>query len=339
MAKKHRNLIGQITAPDNFERAYGRAAKGRKSSAGYLNFKEHDAAWLSKLRHDIQEKIYEPGKPREFWVHEPKPRPISADPFRDRVVQHALCSVISPIFEEGMMPQSYACRKGRGMHGGAIHTQALMRRMQRGAGKRLYVLKTDFSKYFYSIQREALWRLIDAKITCGHTRWLIERFTAREGTGVLIGRLTSQLWGGVYGTSIDRFLAQTMKISNFVRYMDDLVIFSHSYHYLHELRGWIGMHCRHAMGLTFSKWSVTPVDAGVNFLGYRIFPGYKLLRKDSVQRARRKIISYTRAGDFHALRKFLAAWIGHAQWADSRNLIESLSRTQRAILEERYVLT
>jgi hypothetical protein len=338
LAKKHRNLIGQIIAPDNFERAYGRAAKGRKSSAGYLNFKEHDAAWLSKLRHDIQEKIYEPGKPREFWVHEPKPRPISADPFRDRVVQHALCSVISPIFEEGMMPQSYACRKGRGMHGGAIHTQALMRRMQRGTGKRLYVLKTDFSKYFYSIQREALWRLIDAKITCEHTRWLIEQFTAREGTGLLIGRLTSQLWGGVYGTSIDRFLAQTVKTSAFVRYMDDLVILSPDYRYLHELRSRLGEHCYRTMGLTFSKWNVAPVEAGVNFLGYRIFPGYKLLRKDSVQRARRKIISYTRAGDVNALRKFLAAWIGHAQWADSRNLIESLSRTQRAILEERYVL-
>lgn len=338
MGQKHRNLIAHITAPENFERAYQKAAKGRRSSAGYLHFKEHDAAWLAKLRSDIEQKVYAPGKPREFWVHEPKPRPISADPFRDRVVQHALCRVIAPIFEAGMMPQSFACRKGRGMHGGAIHTQALMRRMQNATGKRIYCLKTDFSKYFYSIQHETLWRMIDAKITCRHTRWLIEQFTAREGIGVLIGRLTSQLWGGVYGTSIDRLLAQTMKISTFVRYMDDIVILSPSYHYLHELRGWIEMHCRHAMGLKFSKWSVTPVEAGVNFLGYRIFPGYKLLRKDSVQRARRKIISYTRAGNWDDLRKFLAAWIGHAKWADSRNLIESLSRQHRAILEERYVL-
>jgi len=338
LGQRHRNLIARIATPENLLNAYHKASRGRRSSSGYLNFKEYESAWLAKLRNDILNGTYQPGAPREFWVYEPKPRPITAAPFQDRVVQHALCRVIAPIFEAGMMPQSFACRKGRGMHGGAIHTQALMRRMQNATGKRIYCLKTDFSKYFYSIQHETLWRMIDAKITCRHTRWLIEQFTAREGIGVLIGRLTSQLWGGVYGTSIDRLLAQTMKISTFVRYMDDIVILSPSYHYLHELRGWIEMHCRHAMGLKFSKWSVTPVEAGVNFLGYRIFPGYKLLRKDSVQRARRKIISYTRAGNWDDLRKFLAAWIGHAKWADSRNLIESLSRQHRTILEERYVL-
>lgn len=84
----------------------------------------------------------------------------------------------------------------------------------------------------------------------------------------------------------------------------------------------------------FSKWSVRPVSAGVNFLGYRIWPSHKLLRKDSVRRAKRKIRAYTEARDTEALRFFLAAWLGHAKWADSHNLLRSLARQHRAILEE-----
>lgn len=333
MGKRHRNLIGRIADPDNLRDAYHKAARGRRSSAGYLNFKEYEAAWLAKLRRDILNQTYRPGPPRTFWVYEPKPRPITAAPFPDRIVQHALCNVIGPIFEAGMMPQAYACRKGKGMHSGAIRTQAMMRRMGRDGGT-VYALKTDFSKYFYSVDRATLWRRIDAKISCRHTAWLIEQFTPRTGKGLPIGNLTSQLWANVYGTEVDRFLAQTMGISSFTRYMDDIVILGRSRGFLHELRGWLEMFCRYSLGLAFSKWSVTPVSAGVNFLGYRIFPGYKLLRRDSVRRAKRKIRSYTLARDREALRFFLAAWLGHARWADSHNLLRSLAAQHRALTQE-----
>jgi hypothetical protein len=76
--------------------------------------------------------------------------------------------------------------------------------------------------------------------------------------------------------------------------------------------------------LRFSKWSIAPVSRGINFLGYRIWPTHKLLRRDSVTRARRKIAAYRKAGDHKRLETFLAAWLGHARWADSRNLIRSL---------------
>ncbi|MGM0783906.1 MAG: reverse transcriptase domain-containing protein [Pseudomonadota bacterium] len=332
MAKRYRNLIGRIADPDNLWAAYQQASRGRRNSAGYLKFKEYEATWLEKLRRDILGKTYRPGRPREFWVYEPKPRPITAAPFQDRVVQHALCNVIGPIFEAGMMPQAYACRKGRGMHSGAIRTQALMRQTRRRGD--LYCLKTDFSKYFYSIDRPLLWRRIEAKISCRHTRWLIERFTPREGVGLPIGALTSQLWANVYGTEVDRFLAQTMGESRFVRYMDDLCVFGHSRSYLHALRDWLEMFCHHALGLTFSKWSVQPASRGVNFVGYRIFLTHKLLRRDSVRRAKRKIKRYTLARDKEALRFFLAAWLGHARWADSHNLLRSLAAQHHQLTQE-----
>jgi hypothetical protein len=81
---------------------------------------------------------------------------------------------------------------------------------------------------------------------------------------------------------------------------------------------------RERLGLRFSKWSIQPVGRGANFVGYRIWPTHKLLRRDSVVRARRKIAIYRAVGEHERLEKFLAAWTGHASWADSRNLMKSL---------------
>ncbi|MCA1778755.1 MAG: reverse transcriptase/maturase family protein [Xanthomonadaceae bacterium] len=320
MGTKHRNLFDQITSDENLRLAYYKAAKGKKKSGGYLKFKENDAANLASLQERLKDGTYQTGEPRRFWVYEPKPRPITALPFADRVVQHALINVIGPIFEKGMMPQSYACRKGRGMHSGARTTQSIMRKMAE-TGRPVYVLKTDFSKYFYSIDRAVLWKRIEKKITCRATLWLIERFTPRNGEGLPIGNLTSQLWANVYGDILDRYIGQKLKHSGFVRYMDDMVLFAHSRAYLESIKGFIEWFSQYTLRLFFSKWSIKPIAQGVNFLGYRIFKRYKLLRKDSVIRAKRKIRKYRQNGNHEQLKQFIASWHGHAQHADTHNLL------------------
>lgn len=327
-------MIDKILDPDNFAIAYNRASNGRRGSAGYLTFKEHDAAWLALLRKRISEKTYSPGAPRTFWVYEPKPRPITALPFRDRIVQHALVAIIGPIFEVGMMPQSYGCRVGKGVHSGTVQTQAMIRRLHK-SGRPVYALKTDFSKYFYSIDREVLWRRILAKISCRHTLWLIEQFTPRTGRGLPIGNLTSQLWANVYGTAVDRFIAQTLRISNFVRYMDDVVVLHNSRAVLETVHDFLECFCLNTLRLEFSHWSIMPVERGVNFLGYRIFKDYKLLRRDSVISAKRRIRKLTKARDQEALNRFLGSWLGHAQWGDSHNLIRHLAKLKKEAINDR----
>lgn len=332
MAKRYRNLFDSIIAPDNLRDAYNKAAKGRRSTNGYVNFREHEGYNLLSLRERLGDRVYEHGQPRLFPVREPKYRLIAALPFEDRVVQHAMNNIIEPIFEKGMLPQSYACRVGRGTHAGAIKAQAMMRHMARN-GQSVYCLKTDYSGYFASVQMPPLWRRILDKISCRATLWLIERFLPRTGAGLKIGWLSSQLMANVYGTAPDRMLAQTMREGRFIRYMDDIVIFGYSRGYLHELKGWLEMYSKHALGLGFSKWSIRPVTQGVDFLGYRIWPTHKLLRKDSVRRAKRKIRVYTESGDDVSLRQFLASWGGHVQWADSHNLVKSLASYHKSIKE------
>ena len=313
-----------ITADENLRRAYSQTARGKRFTFGYLEFKEHAEANILALQCEITAGTYRPGEYRRFMVSDPKPREITALPFRDRVAQHALVNVIEPIFERTFVSQSYACRAGRGTHAGAVRAQALMRRL--GKDGPVHYLKTDFAGYFRNINRERLHTMIRKRISCRATLDLIAAITPLDGRGLPIGSLTSQLWANVYGTAFDRFLL-ARGWRDFVRYMDDVVVFGLSATDLRALHAEAETFAAVALGLRFSKWSVASVSRGLNFLGYRIWPTHKLLRRQSVVRAKRKIRRYTAAGNRKALQSFLASWRGHAQWADTHNLLTSLTET------------
>ena len=85
------------------------------------------------------------------------------------------------------------------------------------------------------------------------------------------------------------------------------------------------------MGMKISHWHAEPTSHGINFVGYRIWQTHKLLRKQSVIRAKRRIDSCIRHKDFEGLDKFLGSWLGHALWADSHNLFNWM--------EQKYELT
>jgi len=323
MGKRYRNLIGKITSPETMQEAYRLTSRGKRLTTGYLDFKEFDVLNLAELAHEMARGDYRPGTPNEFFVLDPKRRLISALPFRDRVAQQALCLVIGPIFDRALLPRIFACRSGKGTHAGAIALQSDLRRMSRRGA--VYFLKTDFSQYFASIEHPKLWQLIEAKISCRATLRLIEAMVPRHGIGLPIGSLTSQIFANLYaGATLDRHLQQTLGEDYWFRYMDDLVVLGESSRHLRAIKESIEDFSRHQLGLRFSKWQIAPAHRGVNFLGYRIWPTHKLLRRDSVIRARRKIAAYRAGGDHARLEKFVASWLGHARFADAANLIRSL---------------
>lgn len=324
MGKRYRNLIGRITAPDTMEKAYRLTALGKRLTSGFLEFKEYGVLNLHDLASDMARGTYQPGPSSEFFILDPKRRLISALPFRDRVAQQALCLVVAPIFDRAMLPRSFACRPGKGTHAGVKTLQSDLRRLER-ADTRVYFLKTDFSRYFASIELGTLWRLIEAKISCRATLNLLAAMVPRQGIGLPIGSLTSQIFANLYtGATLDRHLQQSLGERLWYRYMDDLVVLGASSEHLRRVKTEIEDFSRARLGLRFSKWAIAPITRGINFLGYRIWPDHKLLRRDSVVRARRKIAAYRAAGDDEKLTKFLAAWLGHARFADSANLIQSL---------------
>jgi retron-type reverse transcriptase len=320
MPKRHNHLYEKIISIDNLREAYNKTAKGKKNTVGYLRFKENKEANLYHIQQELIHQTYKIGPFRNFTIYEPKERLISAASFRDRLVQHALCNIISPIFEATLLPYTFACRVNKGTHAGVKYIQSIIRKNP----EYNYFLKTDYSKFFPSIDRQKLHLLIERKIKCKETLWLLQQIIPNTGNGIPIGSLTSQLFANVYGGIIDHYLHYALKVKHWARYMDDIVIFGKTLEELKIIKQKIVNYSLQEMNMSLSKYTINSLQKGINFLGYRIWRTHKLIRKSSVIRAKRKIKKYIINKDTEQLNLFLAAWLGHIKWANCYNLINHL---------------
>jgi len=152
----------------------------------------------------------------------------------------------------------------------------------------------------------------------------MEIIQPRHDVGIPIGSLKSQLNANLFGTLADNFVHHELQPIAWARYMDDMVLMHNDPDWLWHMKERLKTFAQDRMGMQFSKWSIAPISRGINFLGYRIWTRHKLLRKQSVTRAKRALKSLHKRGDAEATSRFLAAWTGHASWADTRNLFNEL---------------
>lgn len=325
MGKRYKNLLEQISDIDNIRLAYKKAVKGgNRYTVSHLKFKENLEANLYLIQQQLINEVYKHGEYHTFKVYEPKERIIASLPFKDRVVQHAINNVVEPLFEKGFYKTSYACRKNKGTHAGVKAVQAKIRKLVK-SGKVFY-LKMDFSKYFHSINIDVLFKEIARKISDSRVIKLLLGFAGDLKTGIPIGNLLSQLFANIYGHIFDRFVKTKLRMKNYFRYMDDTVILCNSKNELKQIQRKLSLFSRIFMKMKFSKWHINSLIQPLNFLGYRITETYKLIRKDSVVRAKRKIKKYLEKKDFEKLKMFLASWSGHLRSADSWNLVKFINK-------------
>jgi retron-type reverse transcriptase len=160
--KRIGNLWPEITSFENLLQAAKLAAAGKRSRPDVARFRMDLEIELVRLRRELLSGTYQPGAYRDFEVHDGKPRLISAAPFRDRVVHHALTRVLEPLFERRFSPCSFACRKGLGTHQALASARAGMAGFE-------YVLKCDVRKYLASIDHEILNGLLARVVMCSYT--------------------------------------------------------------------------------------------------------------------------------------------------------------------------
>ena len=129
--------------------AFRKAAKGKRGQDTVARFEYYLEPLLSHLQYELVQGSYKPGAYNNFYIHEPKRRLISAAPFKDRVVHHALCNVIEPRFERSFIFDSYANRKGKGTHRARSRTQQYSREYR-------FYLQLDIQKFFPEIDHDYL---------------------------------------------------------------------------------------------------------------------------------------------------------------------------------------
>ena len=170
--KTYKNLYPRIWAYQNLHTAWRNAARRKRESAGVASFEYALTDNLLQLEDELQTQTYRPGAYTSFRITSPKPRVISAAPFRDRVVHHALVQQIEPIFEARFSRDSYACRVGKGTH-------AALHRCQEFARRYPYVLQCDVVQFFPALDHALLRNILFRTIADEQTRWLIDQILAR----------------------------------------------------------------------------------------------------------------------------------------------------------------
>lgn len=323
-----KRLYPLIYAFDNLYAAYLKARRGRRYDGEVLWFSMRLENELSQLYRELQTETYETGEYRTFIVCEPKRREVAALPFRDRVVHHAICNVIEPRFDRTFIAHSYACRVGKGTHAGAHQITAWLRQLHR-QGVEPYVLQADVQSYFASVDHETLIGILARKIACPRTLRLLTgiiRGAGRDGKGIPIGNLTSQLFANIYLNELDQFVKHDLRAKHYLRYMDDFVILHADKGKLRRWRYRIGAFLRNRLQLQLNERTrLFPASQGIDFLGYRIWRTHRLLRKRSVRDMRRKLRRFEwqyAAGEISCERieASIQSWLGHARHADTYNL-------------------
>ena len=275
----------KITAPDNIRAAFARAAKGKGRMASVQKFAANLDANLENVRRLLLEKTYRTSPYTRKKVFEPKERELFVLPFApDRIVHHALMNVLAPIWAGLFISDSYACIPGRGVHSGSRRTMEFVR-------KNRYALKCDVSKFYPSIDHAVLLSIIERKIKCPDTLWLIREIVASVGGGknAPIGNYTSQWFGNLYMNELDTYAKTVLGCRNYIRYNDDFCVFHDDKKFLHDRREKIGEFLSVKLKLSFSCADVFPVSRGVDFLGYRHFDNYILCRKSTAKRVKKRL--------------------------------------------------
>lgn len=239
--------------------------------------------------------------------------------FPDRIVHHAIMQVIGDIWVRSLVADTYACIKGRGIHKAVKKLKGVLRQ-----NPDLYCLKIDIRKFYPSVDHDVLKSIIRHKIKCKRTITLLDGIIDSTDSGIPIGNYLSQHFANIYMSSFDHWIKETKRLKHYFRYSDDMVFLHHDKRRLHMLRLEIAEYLRDKLLLDMkSNWQVFPVASrGIDFLGYRFFPGYTLVRKSISMRFKKqtKLIRQGRITGQKAI-SCIMSYYGWFKPANTMNLI------------------
>lgn len=324
-------MFNEIVSFENLLIANKRASKGKRTKEHVITFNNNLEDELLRLKDELILGTYTPLPYNRFYIFEPKLRLISAPMFRDRNVHHAICNILTPIIDKRFIYDSYACRQGKGTHKAVDRAQEMMRKVNiQSNGSGVYCLKLDVKSYFANVNHTILKRILKFHIKDSMVINLLFKIIDSYKEGLPLGNLTSQLFANMYLNELDREAKYNLKIKYYVRYMDDIVIFSSNKDYLQQVRKSIELFLLTKLKLsTNSKTEVFPVrqrfGKPLDFLGYRLYITHRTLRKSTVKRFKAKVKGlrksyYNCQINFKDVKAPLASYLGCAKHCDSYNL-------------------
>ena len=344
MPKRHDHLFGQIASFQALHAAAQRAVRGKRGKAGAAAFMARLEPECLRLERALLDGSYRTGRYVEIVVRDPKRRLVSAAPFRDRVVHHAVFSAIGPLFERGFIDDSFANRVGKGTH-------RAIARYEHFRDRYSHVLRCDIWRYFPAIDHAILKADLRRRIACSPTLALCDTlidgsnphdevlhhfpgddlFTPiQRRRGLPLGNLTSQFFANVYLDGLDHFAKEVLR-APYLRYVDDFALFANSPAQLAEWRQRIEQWLQgRRLRLHPGKTRIAATTEPATFLGLMLHQGgLRRLPGANVARFRQRLQVLRedwKSGRVNEadVQQRIGAWVAHAQHAHTEGLRHAL---------------
>jgi len=321
------NLWDEFIAKENFECALRNAVRGKKDKPTIARFMRNANENLERVRQSVINFEFKTAKYRTMEITDPKPRTIYILPFApDRIVQHALMNILWPIWTAAFIRDTYACIPGRGLHTASRRAMDFCRRNK-------YVLKCDVRKFYPSIDHDIMFEIVKKSVPDSRLQNILRDiiYSAGGGKNLPIGNLCSQWMGNLYLNELDTYIKNSLRVRDYVRYSDDFCLFSNDKKQLHIWRAQIREFLDAELKLTFSKSEIFPITTGLDFVGYRHFQDFVMLRKRTAKRIKARMMKIAGADEIsEKMRGQIASangWMKHACSYNMRRKIPRL-RTQ-----------
>ncbi|WP_071131377.1 RNA-directed DNA polymerase [Enterococcus timonensis] len=320
--KRIGNLYEKIYDMDNLKLAHIHARKGKGWYEEVKAMNKDPDKYLNLLQEMLINHTYQTSEYKTFIKKEKaKERLIYKLPyFPDRICQWAILQAVEPYLLKFLTADTYSAIPKKGIHD-------CLKRVQRAVNSESpgtkYCLKIDAKKFYPSINHDILKAKYRRLFKDQELLWLLDEIidSTPGDTGIPIGNYLSQYSGNFYLGAFDHWAKEVLRVKYYYRYMDDIVIFDESKEILHNQRKQIDQYFVETLKLTVKdNWQVFPTNVrGVDFVGYRVFKGYTLLRKSTatnMKRQLRKIRRRHEAGEEISFTDFCSVqsykgWIKH----------------------------
>ena len=286
------NLFDRISEFENLRLAFHKAARGRRGQAVVRQFAASLDQRIATMSVAIAEGTFPIGRFQQFLIRDPKERVITAPCFDERVLHHAIMNICEPVMDRWLIDDTFACRTGKGR-------ERAIQRAQYFARNAAWSLKLDVRRFFDSVPHATLMMLLERRFKDRRLLELLTRiitaYRGELGIGLPIGSLTSQHFANFYLGWLDRFVKESLGVREYVRYMDDMILWHDDLGQLRAIQQRCSEFARDRLGLEFKPSDVRRASAGVEFLGCRLWPTHVELNRRSKRRWRRRVKVLARA--------------------------------------------
>lgn len=289
--KRIGNIFDNVTKLGNIESGIMHASRGKTKRPKVERILDSPTFYALQIQKMLKEKSYIPSPYYEMKIRDgakKKERTIFKPEFYpDQCIHWALMLQLEPILLKGMYDYCCASIKGRGINYGMRYIKKILVRDRKYTK---YCLKLDIKHFYPSVNKEILKKKFRKKIKDPDMLWLIDSIIDSSKEGLPIGNYTSQWFANFYLEDLDHYIKETLKVKYYIRYMDDMVLFSNNKKELKKVKLAIDDFLKKEDLRIKENWALFKTESRpLDFLGYRFYRGYTTLRRGNFLRIKRRI--------------------------------------------------